>query len=179
MIDPAHAALLVRITARVSAGLLAASLLVAARRAGSRNDPRARRAADLALFGAFIVSHTIHFGTVVLLAAASSGANIAARGGWTPMSAVAVVFYAGCGTAFRVKQRPGAWWRDASSRWTEVAVNGALWVVFAAAYLGRWRTFSQGAHGLLFAALAAALVYSFVRFVSTSLRSSPKQAVVV
>src|SRR5262249_45279409 len=63
MLDPAQAALLVRVTARISAVLFATSLVAAARRVGVRN-PRAVRSArrgDLAAFGLWVAAHSIHF----------------------------------------------------------------------------------------------------------------------
>jgi hypothetical protein len=80
VLDAAVIAIAVRTTARISAVLLAANLVIAARRLAAvrrvDRDPEAQppspvlrpigvptlRAADLATFAAFLVSHTIHFG---------------------------------------------------------------------------------------------------------------------
>ncbi len=99
--DPAAVALWVRITARVSAFVFFAALAAAA--ANRRTPIRAR--APERLLVAFLVLHTIHFGTVVALAAASTGENIHVRGGWPLNLTLAAVFYLGWFVIWRV-------WRD-------------------------------------------------------------------
>jgi hypothetical protein len=176
MLDLEHAALFAGIMARLSAALLASSLLVAARRvslssgldsSGSqRVAPAAWRTADVNLFVAFIVSHTIHFAGVVLMALASSGENIRARGGWLVNVAVAVLFYAACFGILSAKRRPTARWSTVGSKRLEMIPLVVLWADFAQSYLIRF------VEMWLFAVLALVLVYSMVRFLTESLRSS-------
>jgi predicted small integral membrane protein len=167
-LDAEQAALLVRVTARISAGLLAANLLVSARRI---TDGRgAYRTADARLFVALIISHTIHFVCVGLLALATNGANLESRLGYTAVFAVGILFYIGCAAILRVKVRDGDRWTTRRQRNTEVWLLVALWGGFAQAYVGRIR------QSPLFAALAIALVYSIAVFLSRALRSEPIQS---
>jgi hypothetical protein len=162
-LDAEQAALLVRVTARISAGLLAANLLVSARRI---TDGRGwYRTADVRLFLAFIISHTIHFVCVGLLALATHGANLESRLGYAPVSALGILFYIGCAMTLRVKVREGDRWVTRSQRNTEVWVLVAIWGGFAQAYVARLR------QSPLFAALALVLMLSLVLFLSRALRS--------
>jgi hypothetical protein len=162
-LDAEQAALLVRVTARISAGLLAANLLVSARRI---TDGRGSyRTADVRLFVAFIISHTIHFVCVGLLALATNGANLESRLGFPAVSAVGILFYIGCAMTLRMKLREGGRWGTRSQRNTEVWVLIAIWGGFAQAYVGRLR------QSPLFATLALGLVVSLVLFLSRALRS--------
>ena len=155
-LDAEQAALLVRVTARISAGLLAANLLMSARRItdGSGLD----RTADVRLFVAFIISHTIHFVCVGLLAFATNGANLESRLGYVPVSALGILFYIGCAMTLAVKVRKGARWTTRRQRNTEVWVLVAIWGGFAQAYVARLR------QSPLFAVLALVLVFSLVLF---------------
>src|SRR5437867_5080974 len=103
-IDAQQAALLVRVTARVSAAIVAADLVTAARRA-ARPGSAALRTADMATFVAFLASHTVHFVCVLLLAAAPGGENIRNSGGWVLVVMAALMFYGGAGMVVRVKLR--------------------------------------------------------------------------
>jgi hypothetical protein len=160
-LDAEQAALLVRVTARISTGLLAANLLVSARRI---TDGRgAYRTADVRLFVAFVISHTIHFACVGLLALATNGANLDSRLGYTAVSAVGILFYIGCAMTLRVKVREGNRWATRSQRNTEVWLLLAIWGGFAQAYVGRLR------QSPLFAALSLVLVFSLVLFLRRAL----------
>src|SRR6185295_19546363 len=48
---------------------------------------------DIATFAAFLVSHTIHFASVALLALATDGSSIRESGGWAAAMIVASLFY--------------------------------------------------------------------------------------
>jgi len=164
-LDAQHAALLVRVTARVSAAIVAGHLLVAAHRAEAVGSP-ALRTADVATFCAFLASHTVHFACVWLLAVATAGDNIRRAGGWALVVIVALVFYAGAGVVLRVKQRPLGW-RSARERRTEVGLLIIVWLVFFQAYALRLL------QSWLFATLAALLAYSVAGFLRAALRSGP------
>jgi hypothetical protein len=168
-LDADTAALLVRLTARISAVLLVSSLLVAARRLRTG----AWRRADVGLFVAFIVSHTVHFACVALLARATGGATIASRGGWLLNVVIAGFFYVACAWIVRAKMRSGRQWVTDASRRREIVPLTLLWIVFTQAYLVRWR------ESWAFAALAVALIVAIVSFFRASLRSNQSPAVVV
>jgi len=166
--DADLAALLVRATARVSAVILSASLLAAARRIGGpqraaprTNGERARRL-DVAAFIAFIVSQTIHFICVALLTIATAGANIDGPGGYPAVVAVGLLFYAGCAAVLRVKRRASVDWTTPRQRRIELWSLLPIWLVFFVAYA------SRGRQSWLFAALAIVLLLSMARFVSTA-----------
>lgn len=161
-----QAALLVRATARVSAVILAANLLAAAKRVSTGDPAGHGRHLDVRLFAAFIASHTIHFICVGLLTIATSGANIDARTGYTPVIAVGVLFYVGCFVVMRAKQRPMAGWLSARQRRAEVWPLVAIWLAFVQAYI------SRPLQSWLFAALAGGLLYALGRFVIEVKRSS-------
>jgi hypothetical protein len=163
VIGAEQAALLVRVTARISAGLLALNLLMSARRIA--DGLGTYRTADVRLFVAFIISHTVHFICVGLLAIATNGANLDSPLGYSPVAAVGVLFYIGCAMVLRVKVREGDLWSTRTQRKTEVWPLVALWVAFAQAYVSRLL------QSPLFAAIAIMLIYSLVRFLSHALRS--------
>jgi hypothetical protein len=96
--------LFVRLTARVSAAAFGLALLLFS---FSALRPRRVRHA-LWFLSAFIVVHTIHFGTVGWLAAVTDGSNIQARGGWPVAAAVAGLFYLSAFALLRL-------WRDVGS----------------------------------------------------------------
>jgi hypothetical protein len=99
ILDAQVAALLVRVTARVSAVLLAASLLAAARRiSGALLSPPlagGARLVDVAVFAAFLVSHTIHFGCVCCWPSPPMARTSGIRGGWIAVLPVGALFYVG------------------------------------------------------------------------------------
>jgi Kef-type K+ transport system membrane component KefB len=162
-LDAQQAALLVRVTARVSAVLVAANLITAARRAYAIAS-RALRTADVATFLAFLASHTVHFICVLLLAGATGGDNIRNAGGWVLVVMAALVFYAGAAVVVRVKMRPASW-RSSLERRSETLLLAIVWLVFFQAYalrvLQSW----------LFAALAVLLAYSVAGLLRAALRS--------
>jgi hypothetical protein len=160
MVDPAQAAWLVRVTARISATLFAASLVVACARI---RDNRFR-SADLGVFGALVVSHTIHFFCVGLLAIATSGGNIRTRGGWMANVVIAALFYTGCIVILRAKRRPTPAWPTVRARRTEVWVLAAIGLAFAQAYIIRLT------ESWLFAALAVWLLGSLIWFLRRATR---------
>ena len=133
--DQPNVELIVRLTARVSAAAFAAALITFP--AGYQHNQR-RRSLGTRLFGAFIVAHTIHFGTVAWLAVVAGGENIRERDGWTVALAVPLLFYAAVFTVLRA-------WRDAalertSSRSLRVMANVAILaiaVVFLNSYVAR------------------------------------------
>jgi hypothetical protein len=161
--DAEQAALLVRVTARVSAVILAANLLVAAQRMGEPERPTLRLR-DVGLFVAFIVSHTIHFLCVGLLTIAAAGANIDVRGGYTGVIMLGIIFYVACAAVLRVKMRCGSAWTQPRSRRIEVWSLVGIWLAFFQAYITR------PLQSWLFAALAIVLLYSVARFSSAALR---------
>jgi hypothetical protein len=182
-IDAGLAALLVRATARVSAVILSASLLVAARRIGaalrqaqgtpssSRGEKSSlhsneMRRLDVATFTAFVVSQTIHFICVGLLTIATSGANIDGPGGYPAVIAVGLLFYAGCAAVLRAKQRAAAEWINRRQRHVELWPLVAIWLVFFVAYA------SRPLQSWFFAGLALVLLYSLARFLIAAVNVS-------
>jgi len=170
-IDAGLAALLVRATARVSAVILSASLLVAARRLGGHEKAAlpviaGARRLDVATFTAFIASQTIHFICVALLTIAISGANIDGPGGYPAVVAVGLLFYAGCALVRRAKQRPDAEWASRPQWHREVWPLVAIWLVFFVAYA------SRPLQSWFFAGLALVLLYSLARFLIAAVNVS-------
>src|SRR5438045_5786347 len=165
-------AVVVRLTARVSAAVFAVSLLASARRlaAGETADVGAARRVDIAAFAVFLAAHTIHFAAVLMLAAASGGANIRGAGGWIPTLVVAAAFYAACGAVLRGKLRAAPRWTAAGPRRLEVATMAIVWIVFFQAYALR---LLQSAW---FTALAAALAASLAMFATAAARRPKPQA---
>jgi hypothetical protein len=122
--------LAVRLTARLSAAVFAAALaLFALRRAG--------RPAVGAL-ATFIVIHSVHFATVVWLAAISGGGNIRDRGGWTVVLVVAAVFYAAAFTMLRAWRRAAAG-GSVTTAHRVLTHTGAItiWLIFMNSYVSR------------------------------------------
>ena len=185
--DPEVAAVAVRTTARISAVLLAANFIVTARRLAAitpaepdpqthrpgiktpvSSRPRSRgaqnflgwrdaRTLDLATFAAFLVSHTVHFASVALLAFATDGASMRNSGGWIAAMVVASLFFLGTWGVFRGKRRAGDSWTSTWSRRREIIVLTVIWLIFFQAFALRFER-------PLFAVLAAGLLYSLVRF---------------
>jgi hypothetical protein len=180
VLDAAVVAIAVRTTARISAVLLSANLIGAARRLsasrpanpnaahGSSTDLQAREVAtartrDIATFAAFLVSHTIHFASVALLALATDGVSIDQSGGWPAAMIVAAVFYLSVWSTFRGKRRTAARWTSAWQRRREVAVLTIIWLIFFLAFSPR---FQQP----LFAVLAVGLACSLGSFLIAARR---------
>jgi hypothetical protein len=179
-LDAAVAIIAVRTTARISAVLLAANLVATARRlwATTPAEPDTNRTPtllsglvsrvrtiDVATFAAFLVSHTIHFASVALLALATDGSSIRNTGGWTPAMVVATLFYVGCWGVLRAKQRPTNGWVGTHQRILEMSVLAIVWTVFFLGFLGR----STGSP--LFLSLTIALVFALVLFTVAGVRS--------
>jgi hypothetical protein len=127
--------MLVRFTARVSAAAFVAALLLFS--LGDRRHPRGAWP-EIRLFVAFVLAHTIHFGTVVWLAVITDGENIRQREGWPVVLTVAVLFYL---SAFGILR---AWHSRRSGRvmsragWLMAQSGVALIaVVFLNSYLSR------------------------------------------
>ena len=124
-----------RLTARLSAALFAAGLMLFA--AGYPHHQR-RQYIGTRLFAGFIVAHTIHFVTVACLAVVTAGENIRERDGWIAVVTVAVLFYAAALLVLRA-------WNDAMrgrSRWRTLGVVAnvavvAIAAVFLNSYLAR------------------------------------------
>jgi cation transport ATPase len=125
----------VRLTARLSATLFAAALILFA--AGYPHD-RQRQYYATRLFDGFIAAHTIHFATVAWLAVVTAGENIRQRDGWAAVTIVAVLFYA---SALLVRHAWNEVRRERSpSRTLRVIANVALTAiaaVFLNSYLSR------------------------------------------
>ena len=164
-VDAQQAALAVRVTARLSAVIVAINLLSATRRAEAV-ESRGLRTMYVATFLAFLASHTVHFVCVWLLALATGGDNIRKAGGWVVVILAALVFYAGVAVVLRLKMRPDGW-RNARERRVELALLVIVWLVFFQAYALRLL------QSWLFAALAVLLAYSVAAFLRAALRSEP------
>jgi len=160
-VDSDQAALIVRVTARVSAAVFAVSLVAAARRLRASDTAliRARRH-DLAAFGTWVAVHTIHFAAVLLLAVASGGRNIRDAGGWTGTIVVALAFYVACAAVVRAKARRGIGWTSVAGRRIELWTSVAVWLIFFQAYALRL------GESLLFAAMAIGLAAALGRFLA-------------
>lgn len=159
----------VQLTARLSAVVLAAGLIVAARRL--RGGHRGLwRTLDISAFGAFVAAHTVHFACLVLLARSTNGASIRGTGGWVPAMLVAALFYLGCGGAMRLKARQTAVWNTPGERRAEMLTLGALWLVFFQAYAGRLLDTPP------FAFLALCLFYALVTFLLAAAKSPLERA---
>jgi hypothetical protein len=128
-VDAQQAAMLVRVTARVSAVIVAGNLLAATRRAESVGSS-ALRAMDVATFVAFLASHTVHFACVWLLAVATAGDNIRRAGGWMLVDIAALAFYAGAGIVLRVKLRPRGWRSAPSAASSSFCSSSSGWCSF-------------------------------------------------
>jgi hypothetical protein len=132
-VDQAIAELLVRLTARISAGMFAASLIVFA--AGYQHDQR-RLYVGTRLFAGFIVAHTVHFATVAWLAVVTSGENIRERDGWAVVATVALLFYAAAFFVFRAWGNAAMGSSSRSLRMANAAIV-AIAAVFLNSYLAR------------------------------------------
>lgn len=163
-LDVEQAALLVRVTARVSAVVFATALVVSARRlsAGATTEPMRYRSADLGCFTLFLVAHTIHFAAVVALAVAAAGQNIRDAGGYLVTGVAAIAFYVACGTVLRVKTRETPRWTTSGARRIEIWINGVVWIVLVQAYALRF------VQSWLFAALALVLTGSLALFAAAA-----------
>jgi hypothetical protein len=174
-LDADVVAVSVRTTARISAVLLATNLVAAARRlalaASAVPDTlsaswRDARKLDVTTFAAFLVSHTIHFACVALLALATDGASMRdTLGGWTAAMIVAALFYLGGWGVLRAKQRRTHGWAGTRQRLREMSVLAIVWLVFFLAFLGR------STRSLLFLSLTTALVFALALFTLAGVRS--------
>jgi hypothetical protein len=126
---------------------------------------REARALDLATFAAFLVSHTVHFASVALLAFATDGASMRNSGGWIAAMVVAMLFFLSTWGVFRGKRRAGDGWTSTWSRRREIIVLTVIWLIFFQAFALRFER-------PLFAVLAAGLLYSLVRFLVAARRPS-------
>lgn len=171
-LDVEQAALLVRVTARVSAAVFATALVVSARRltAGAMVERTRYRRADLAAFTLFVVAHTIHFAAVAGLGLASSGQNIRDAGGYAVTAVSAIAFYVACAAVLRAEARAAARWATVGQRRAEIWTYGVLWVVFFQAYALR---FTQS---WLFAAMALVLSASLALFGAAARQNRPQDA---
>ena len=125
---------IVRLTARLSAAMFAAALLVFA--TGYPHAPR-RLHLGTRLFADFIAAHTIHFATVAWLAAVTAGANIRERDGWAVVLTVAVLFFA---AAFLVVRAWSAVAKGQPARRLFLPANlavGAIAAAFLNSYVAR------------------------------------------
>jgi hypothetical protein len=132
-VDQPTAELLVRLTARVSAAVFAAALIVFA--AGYQHDQR-RLSFGTRLFAGFIVAHTVHFATVAWLAIVTSGENIRERDGWAVVATVALLFYAAVFVVVRAWGNAAMGSSSRSLRMANVAIV-AIAAVFLNSYLAR------------------------------------------
>jgi hypothetical protein len=127
--------LIVRLTARASATLFAAALILFA--TGSRSGRSGVRY-GIRLFLGFVLAHTIHFSAVVWLAVLTAGENIEERDGWTVVLTVGALFYF---AAFLIVRA----WRAIDSgrtlpRRDRLAANAAITLIalaFLNSYLAR------------------------------------------
>jgi hypothetical protein len=130
-VDQPTVELIVRLTARLSAAIFAAALVLFA--AGYQHDRRHLYAGSR-LFAGFVVAHTIHFLTVAWLAFVTAGDNIRERDGWAVVVTVALLFYMAVFSVLRA-------WGDAavgrSSRRLRVTANVAV-VAIAAVFLNSY-----------------------------------------
>jgi hypothetical protein len=164
-VDDASLALLlafVRLTARASALIFAASLVAGAVELVAPHSEFARRGAGWKLLAALLVSHTIHFSLVLALAVATDGENVAGRGGWVLATSVGFAFYAAAGGALLLRRTA------ASARGVpQIAGETALCLVVGLAFL---MTYLGGvARTPLYALMAALLAGAMLALVSAAL----------
>jgi hypothetical protein len=171
-LDVEQAALLVRVTARVSAIVFAIALAISARRLAATGtlDPTRYRRADLVCFTLFLVAHTIHFAAVGALAVASAGRNIRDAGGYTVTFAAGLLFYIACGAVLRAKARTTPRWTTGGQRRVESWTMGVLWIIFVQAYVLRF------VQSWLFTALALALIGALALFAAAARQKQPQDA---
>lgn len=135
LVDEATLVTCVRLTARTSAVVFSGAMIahaVETRAGAARRTPFWIRSRTL--LAGLLVSHTVHFAFVGLLAAATHGANIAARHGWIATGAVGSLFYAAVIGLIRVR-------RDASRSRGQIlfewVATTLLTFAFLVAYVGR------------------------------------------
>jgi hypothetical protein len=156
-VDQPTAELLVRLTARISAALFAAALIVFA--AGYQHDQRRLYVAKR-LFAGFIVAHTVHFATVAWLAVVTSGENIRERDGWAFVLTVALLFYAAVFCVVRAWGNAAMGSSPRSLRMANVAIV-AIAAVFLNSYLTR--VAEMPIYWLLTIGLAGTVAFYFAR----------------
>lgn len=138
ILDESTAAMLTRVTARVSAVLFIVWLL---RQGwlhwhGSMSERAAR--AQRSLFLTFAAAHMIHLAALLALAWVTHGNSIGLRGGWlrAVLTGGVVYFAIGAMAAAHWGLAPGAA-RIRTSRGAEMAVTLLVWVAFMQAYTSR------------------------------------------
>jgi hypothetical protein len=131
-VDQPTVELIVRLTARLSAAIFAAALMLSA--AGYQHDRR--RLFGARLFAGFVVAHTIHFVTVAWLAVVTAGENIRGRDGWAVVVTVALLFYMAVLLVLRASGDAAV--GHSSSRSLRVTANVAV-VAIAAVFLNSYR----------------------------------------
>jgi hypothetical protein len=127
---------LVRITARVSAVIFVASLLAGTAELLAPRSSFSRRGAGWKLLGALLVSHTIHFATVIALTVETHAQNIAHRGGWILAIGIGLFFYASTVGALVLRRGPPVA-RTIPNLAGDAALSGLVWLAFLITYLGR------------------------------------------
>ncbi|MBI1850742.1 MAG: hypothetical protein HYR85_10400 [Planctomycetes bacterium] len=135
IVDEATLVTCVRLTARTSALVFSASMFahaVEARARAARRTPFWRRSRTL--LAGLLVSHTVHFAFVGMLAAATHGANIAARHGWIATGMVGALFYAAVIGLIRVRRDAR---RSPGQLVFEWIATILLAFAFLVAYIGR------------------------------------------
>jgi hypothetical protein len=171
-VDQAQVLLLVRATARVSAAAFAAALILFIIR--TRYRPHSAPYHIFA-FVTFIVVHTIHFGTVLWLAALTSGRNIQERDGWAVVVATGVLFYVvtlGILQTWRRRQSAGR-----LSRGRRLAANAGVALValvFLNSYVARIE--HMPVYWLPASALVVIVAWYLAQEPASALRASARQA---
>jgi len=157
--DQSTVELLVRVTARLSAAIFGAALILSA---ADYHHQRRRIHLGTRLFAAFIGAHTIHFGTVAWLAVVTRGENIRDRDGWAIVVTVALLFYIAAFVVLRA-------WGEAAvgrppSRSLRATANVAV-VAIAAVFLNSYlaRVERMPVYWLPVLGLAGILVLFFLR----------------
>jgi hypothetical protein len=131
-VDQPTVELIVRLTARLSATLFAAAVILFA--VGYPHHRRRQRL-GARLFIGFIAAHTVHFATVAWLAVVTAGDNIRERDGWAAVSIVAALF---CVAGFLVVRAWTEWTRGhVPSRTRRIVANVAV-AAIAAAFLSAY-----------------------------------------
>ncbi len=148
---------LARITARLSATLFVAALLAFATR------QRLSTRVAVRVFAAFVAAHAIHFSIVFLLAYATGGANLRARGGYFLTVAVGLLF-AVAAVAAILRLRASDPTR--SLRLAGGLGIGFIWFAFTQAYASRTLV------SPIFAIPTLLLTAAFLAFLNTSRRSA-------
>jgi hypothetical protein len=134
-VDQPTVELIVRLTARLSATLFAAAVILFA--LGYPHHQR-RQHLGARLLAGFIAAHTVHFATVAWLAVVTAGDNIRERDGWAAVALVATLFYA---AVFLVGRAWTEWTRGhVPSRMLRIMANvavAAIAAAFLSAYVAR------------------------------------------